>query len=295
MPASPEVRRSNESPSARCGRCGYDLTGLATRSRCPECGARGAGGSARDADSLARSSYSTIVSVIWRSAVVVVAQVGFLIVAISIIRTFPVWFAIPAAAATVVGVWFRTSVEMDPDRDSGGPFRRVRHVVRIVILLGASGLVVVALLPGLPGGSMIEAGSITVVFVVGVVATLFGRRTAWWLQDDLAQRNLEAAPWAFLLTIAGVVLVLGSHFAGLLPPGGISATGPKLALAVFIGALGWGAIVLFADVLIFASSVRSLLHRAHHEDLEARRDARQAEAERDFEERVRGMNGDGTT
>ena len=93
----------------------------------------------------------------------------------------------------------------------------------------------------------------------------------------------------------GVVLVLGSHFAGLLPPGGISATGPKLALAVFIGALGWGAIVLFADVLIFASSVRSLLHRAHHEDLEARRDARQAEAERDFEERVRGMNGDGTT
>ena len=104
MPASPEVRRSNESPSAKCGRCGYDLTGLAKRSRCPECGARNAGGRVRDADSLARSSYSTIVGVIWRAGVIVIAQIGFLVVAISIIRTFPVWFAIPAAAATVVGV-----------------------------------------------------------------------------------------------------------------------------------------------------------------------------------------------
>ena len=164
-------------------------------------------------------------------------------------------------------------------------------MVRIVILLGVAGLVVVALLPGVPGRAMIEAGSITVVLVTGVVATVFGRRTAWWLQDDLAQGNLEAAPWAFLLTIGGVVLVLGSHFAGLLPPGGIAATGPKLALAAFIGAIGWGAIVLFADVLVFASSVRSLLHRAHHEDLEARRDARLAEAEKDFDEHVRRMDG----
>ena len=291
MPASPEVRRSNESRSAKCGRCEYDLTGLAKRSRCPECGARDAGGRVRDADSLARSSYSTIVGVIWRAGVIAIAQIGFLVVAISIIRTFPVWFVIPAAAATVVGVWFRTSREMDPERDSGGPFRRIRLVVRIVILLGAAGLVVVALLPGVPGRAMIEAGSITVVLVTGVVATVFGGRTAWWLQDDLAQGNLEAAPWAFLLTIGGVVLVLGSHFAGLLPPGGIAATGPKLALAAFIGAIGWGAIVLFADVLVFASSVRSLLHRAHHEDLEARRDARLAEAEKDFDEHVRRMDG----
>ena len=36
-------------------------------------------------------------------------------------------------------------------------------------------------------------------------------------------------------------------------------------------------------------------HGIYHEDLEARRDARLAEAEKEFDERVRVMNGDGTT
>lgn len=294
MPVSSEVRRSKEPPQARCGRCGYDLTGLGRRSRCPECGARNAGVRIRDADSLARSSYATIVGVIWRSGAIAVGQVGFLVVAISIIRTFPVWIAIPAAVATIGGVWFRTSVEMDPDRDSSGSGRGLRYLLRIAILIGALGLVTVAVLPAVSGGFLIEVASITMVLLAGVGAGLLGRRTAWWLQDELAQGNLEAAPWAYLLTVGGVVLVLGSHFAGLLPPGGIAATGPKLALAAFIGALGWGAVVLFADVLVFASSVRCLLHRAHYGDLEARREARQAEAEREFDERIRRMDEDGT-
>lgn len=295
VPVSSEVRSPKGSPPAKCGRCGYELTGLKPRSRCPECGARDAGGRIRDADSLARSSYSSIVGVIWRSAGVMIGQVGFLLVAISIIRTFPVWLAVFAAVWVTAGVWFRTSIELDPDRDHGVPFRGLRHLLRIAILLGALGLVIVALVPGVPRGSMIEAGSITVVLAAGVVAAVLGRRTAWWLQHELAQGNLEAAPWAWILTLGGVVLVLGSHFAGLLPPGGISATGPKLALAAFVGAIGWAAVVLFADVLVFASSIRCLLHRAHYEDLERRREERRAEAARDFDDRVRLMDGGGKT
>ena len=47
------------------------------------------------------------------------------------------------------------------------------HLV-IAILLGALGLVIVALVPGVPRGSMIEAGSITVVLAAGVVAAVLG-------------------------------------------------------------------------------------------------------------------------
>lgn len=294
IPASPEDRRPNESPSAACGRCGYVLTGLAPRSRCPECGARDAGGRIRDADALARSAYATITGVIWRSGVVVIGQVGFLVVAISIIRSFPGWIAIPVAVVAMLGVWFRTSVELDPDRGADGSSRLVRYLLRVFMLVGSAGYAVVAILPGFSGDAMIEFISISTMLLVGLGAALVGRRTAWWVQEDQGHAILEAAPWCYLLTIGGVVLVLGSHFAGLLPPAGIAATGPKLAMAAFVGGIGWGVCVLFADVQIFAASIRCLLHRAQYQATETRRDARLAEAEKEFDERVRRMDDDGT-
>jgi len=291
VPASSETIRPEDASSASCGRCGYDLRGLDSRSRCPECGARKAGTRVRDAYSLARSAYPTIIGVAWRSVMVMLGQVGFLVVAISIIRTFAIWIAVPAAVATTLGVWFGTSIEMDPDRD-GRVSPAARHLPRIGILFGATGFVGCAAVPGMPGGGIIEPVSISIMLGSGLGASILGCRTAWWLQDDRAQTILESAPWAYLLTIGGFVLVLGSHFAGLLPPAGIGATVPKLAFAAFVGAIGWGACVLFADVLLVASSVRCILHRAHHEDLEARRETRIAKAEAEFDERVRLMDGD---
>ena len=65
-------------------------------------------------------------------------------------------------------------------------------------------------------------------------------------------------------------------------------------MAAFVGGIGWGVCVLFADVQIFAASIRCLLHRAQYQATETRRDARLAEAEKEFDERVRRMDDDGT-
>lgn len=275
-----------------CGRCGYDLTGLTSRSRCPECGVHRAAARLRDANSLARSSYSVILGVLWREAAAFTAHLGLGMLVISLIWTFPIWVLLPLGLSPPLVAWFRCSAAMQPP-ESMTPTRRMIgnwivavSILALVLLTAGAFRVGSAFL--LPSGSIGFIGFV-LAMVTGGASALFASRTAWWMQEDAAETTLESAAWCYVLMVIGLLIVSGSYL--FQPWTTLADFAARARFPIFIGAIGWWICVLAADLRMLFGAVQSLSHRAQYDDIERRRADRQAVEEREFDQKIREMDG----
>jgi hypothetical protein len=276
--------------SLRCGRCGYDLTGLPSRSRCPECGVLRAAARLRDANSLARSSYGVILGVAWREAVALVAHLGLGMLIISLIWTFPIWVLLPLGLTPPLVAWFRCSSAMQPPGSMTPARRIVRKWILVMSILPAVFLTGSALVGGSPLAPPFGFTAFVFAMVVGAAAAIFASRTAWWMQEDAGEMTLESAAWCYLLMVIGLLIIGGSY---LFEPWTTFADfAGRARFPIFIGAIGWWIGVVFGDLRMLFGALQSLSHRAQYDDIEGRRADREDAASREFDARVREMDGE---
>ena len=272
-----------------CGRCGYDLTGLPVRARCPECGVVRAAARLRDANSLARSSYGVILGVGWRELIAFAGQLGLGVLVLSSIWTFPIWIMLSLGLVPPLVAWFRCSSAMQPPESLTPARRTVRNGILVVSVLPLTLLIASAVLGGVASARLLEFLAFALAMLVGGAAAIFASRTAWWMQEDVAEMTLESAVWCYALMVVGLVIIGGSYlFQPWISFGDFAG---RARFPIFIGAIGWWICVVFGDLRMLLGALQSLSHRAHYDDIERRRADRQEAADREFDARFREMDG----
>jgi hypothetical protein len=273
----------------RCGRCGYDLTGLSRKARCPECGVLRAAVRLRDANSLARSSYRIILGVVWREVIAFGAHLGLGMLVISLIWTFPIWILLPLSLSPWLVAWFRCSSAMQPPESLAPTRRMVRKWILVVSILPLAFLAVSAVMTDASVAGSMGFVAFALAMVVGAAAAIFASRTAWWMQDDVAEMTLESAPWCYLLMLIGLSIVAGSYL--FQPWTTVGDFAARARFPIFLGAIGWWMVVVYADLRMLLGAIQSLSHRAQYDDIERRRADRQEATDREFDARFRDMDG----
>jgi len=290
-----DTSSSGQRDTPRCGRCGYDLTGLPSRARCPECGVLRAAVRLRDANSLARSSYSVILGVLWREAAAFTAHLGLGMLVISLIWTFPIWVLLPLGLSPSLVAWFRCSAAMQPPESMTPTRRMIRNWIFVVSILSFALLTAGAFRVGsaflLPSGSIGFIPFIGFVFamITGGASAIFASRTAWWMQEDAAETTLESAAWCYVLMVIGLLIMSGSYL--FQPWTTLADFAARARFPIFIGAIGWWICVLSSDLRMLFGAVQSLSHRGQYDDIERRRADRQAAEDREFDQKIREMDG----
>ena len=125
--------------------------------------------------------------------------------------------------------------------------------------------------------------------VTGGASAIFASRTAWWIQEDAAETTLESAAWCYVLMVIGLLIVSGSYL--FQPWTTLADFAARARFPIFIGAIGWWICVFSADLRMLFGAVQSLIHRAQYDDIERRRADRQAVEEREFDQKIREMDG----
>ena len=225
---------SSEGHRVRCDACGYDLSGLATDARCPECGsfARATRGkSARSVREMrledAPRGYLTVVmygfllcglGALGRGIVSCAAGYGFLdmltagqvvmlVGGLAIAWAAGGWLITgPRPSGTVVGAAW----------DRHREWRVLRWTVRGSAALGVvSAITLVVYTTGGPYWVMIPWALAEVVFAT--VCCWYAARIAEWAQDDGLASRLRAAAWMIGGGELGVGLVIAQPWVGVFP------------------------------------------------------------------------------
>lgn len=284
-----DTSSSGQRDAPRCGRCGYDLTGLPSRARCPECGVLRAAVRLRDANSLARSSYSVILGVLWREVAAFTAHLGLGMLVISLIWTFPMWILLPLGLSPSLVAWFRCNLAMQPPESMTPRRRIVKKWIFVVSILSLILLTAAAFQIGSTLSLPVGFGGFVLAMITGGASAMFASRTAWWMQEDAAETTLESAAWCYILMVIGLLIISGSYL--FQPWTTLADFAARARFPIFIGAIGWWICVLSSDLRMLFGAVQSLSHRSQYDDIERRRADRQAAEDREFDQKIREMDG----
>jgi hypothetical protein len=253
----------------RCGRCGYNLRGLPTNGKCPECGRPIAGtkrGHRRLSDSLSDAPLFYLKTLAWGTGLLALTSVGLAVAFYVANRTGSI-AAAGAAGVFAVGWWmgvyivtaarpFNENTLADAVLDSGW-FRAFNRVLAVTWLVGAGASAGFAKVPSvaLVWISFIAQGVGILAFApLGVHLSSL----AFWASDTALGERFRMLAW--VLTPAGLLVLLGTvglQFPAATAPGWLQAVGGLL----YVGTV-WAWMFRGVAMLVFVWSLYQLAHEA---------------------------------
>jgi hypothetical protein len=160
----------------RCRKCGYNLRGLGTDARCPECGVAVAASISGD---LLRYCDPDWVALLAQGSKIIIA--GFIVIFLGIITSIALFFAIGPGSSVVgplgifagnvlivIGSWLITTP--DPSGVGEDKYGTVRKTIRVTLLIGAINTLIAMIVQFAPPPPM----AAQMIFVIGEVAGIVG-------------------------------------------------------------------------------------------------------------------------
>lgn len=266
----------------RCQRCGYLRRGLASESRCPECGAPPPSELDRH-EPLDRFDRLTIVGAIRAQALVLVAHLAAVMLFIALLAGpgRAGWIAAAGAVAGGLSVWLRCRAALSPP---SWPRSRIASILNTlgptVALVSMAGAMIAVAATGTESPVIAWASALPVIAVAALSARE-GAMLAEWTRDDWAG---GAADLALSAAALGSIAVVVLWPLGLLLSSTTFMTqvvsGPGLdrlaGIVIRLSVVCWWLLQAIADARLLVSAALCLWHRAENDRIEDRRAEREA-------------------